>query len=701
MNNTLSNLALIKSMIDTDGDSDYLSIFVPFVATLIKKRKYEILNPQTLVDDFEIEFGFEFPFYPMNAILGTKYGLCKINNKIKIPNSHNIDKISFDTKNRKEVEDKFNNLKKEFIKYSSEIFNRSFKNEEIEANIVSFLDKNYLEIVTDKFCANKAKDFTFIFAEFILKNQNEKNEHFDFIIDFCMGYFIKNAIKTYNDETINFKKINLNKLELYIDTNFVLPLIGIDYFKKQSIYVDLIESLLSLGVKLKMFRHTFNEINTLLEGSLYWVKYNFNYDETKASITTKFFKESSYKQSDVEVIISSLESKIAKFKIDIVDLPNYNNISKKYLIDEDKLSRIITANYSRSSKIKDLSTENNTINNDVQSISAIYRLRKDNKTTSINNLRYLFLTTSNVLAFSNIEYIKEIRKDLETYIPVTVTDIYLGTMIWLRKPCEFRNMNEKQLISDCHSALRPDAKLMHKYVNDLKEQYDKKIITEETFVLLKESSVSKNLLSYKTLSNSDNYSSDIIQEILDEFKKEAEVKASEKLYKQTEIHKMEKEELEKSLFEYKLNSEKKVLIDKITGCKEKIDLVEPEFHRLSDRKVIIEKKINNRVNIYFSAFVISLALVIIFRNAFSYLALGPVFIFIYFGIKDKNFRPKYYLDKCKEILFIKYCKKYRKKIDFDISRYNELKYIINSCKKEVVDYELELKNNRELNQGNK
>lgn len=68
MKNTIASLALVK----TNWDSlrrDYIENFVPFLATLIRRRRYKRINPDTVCADFEQEFGLIIPFHPMITLL--------------------------------------------------------------------------------------------------------------------------------------------------------------------------------------------------------------------------------------------------------------------------------------------------------------------------------------------------------------------------------------------------------------------------------------------------------------------------------------------------------------------------------------------------------------------------------------------------------------------------------------------------------
>jgi len=58
---------------------DYIENFVPFIATLIKKCNYGVIDVNTVCNDFKKEFGLIIPYHPMCTILtrSQKRGLIK------------------------------------------------------------------------------------------------------------------------------------------------------------------------------------------------------------------------------------------------------------------------------------------------------------------------------------------------------------------------------------------------------------------------------------------------------------------------------------------------------------------------------------------------------------------------------------------------------------------------------------------------
>jgi hypothetical protein len=68
MKRTIASLALLR-MNWNKYKKDYIEVFVPFIVTLISKKKYHVINEEVIRGDFKEEYGLSIPYYPMITIL--------------------------------------------------------------------------------------------------------------------------------------------------------------------------------------------------------------------------------------------------------------------------------------------------------------------------------------------------------------------------------------------------------------------------------------------------------------------------------------------------------------------------------------------------------------------------------------------------------------------------------------------------------
>ena len=83
---------------------DYLSTFLPFIATLIIKKNYNPINIGTVVRDFKDEYGISIPRTPMQSILSKAVAsglISRLHTAEYRPVIDKLEKISFMSEQRK------------------------------------------------------------------------------------------------------------------------------------------------------------------------------------------------------------------------------------------------------------------------------------------------------------------------------------------------------------------------------------------------------------------------------------------------------------------------------------------------------------------------------------------------------------------------------------------------------------------------
>ena len=116
LDKALISLSIIKVNWDQQR-RDYIDNFLPFLATLMVRKKYESIeeNPEQinkLINDFEQEFGLIIPYHPMITILNRakKRGLINYNLTLKLLNLRFADDVYEEFIKIPEVVNVFNKL---------------------------------------------------------------------------------------------------------------------------------------------------------------------------------------------------------------------------------------------------------------------------------------------------------------------------------------------------------------------------------------------------------------------------------------------------------------------------------------------------------------------------------------------------------------------------------------------------------------
>jgi hypothetical protein len=224
---------------------------------------------------------------------------------------------------------------------------------------------------------------------------------------------------------------------------------GINGDDKKRVYIDFIQLIASHKASIFIFQHTYDEFRGILEGCLYWIE-NPYFDPLKASKAANYFIENQILASDIEQLILDIEAKLVELKIRVVEAPNPSQENQyQYQIDEASLIETIVDIYRGNDPDFDEQGKESTVYKDVKSISAIYKLRGGQKPTILQDAQHIFVTTNSSLAHASKLFESKSAEKGFFFIPSALTDVFVGTIIWIQSPTKVTEANEKRIIANC------------------------------------------------------------------------------------------------------------------------------------------------------------------------------------------------------------------------------------------------------------
>ena len=534
MNRALASLAILKVNWD-QFKKDYLENFIPFIATLIKKKNYQQINVNTICKDLKDEFGLIIPYHPMLSILNRskKRGIIRQEQKVFYPEKEKISKYDFSDRSKEQLA-KHEKVIDMFIDFSKEVHKTDLTKDDANSAFISCLKRHDLEIL---FAAKdstilpdvKSSSASIFLAYKFTKYIHETNpDYFKFIENMAIGHVLS-APLLYDD----FKRFKgkLDGLNIYLDTNFIFRLLGFEGGLRKAAYNDIIKVFLEQKCNLYIFRHTVDEINGILNDCIFWID-NPKYNPSLASLVLRYFRQGNYTQSDIDRIIINLEDKFEGYKIKINDAPTPNEY-QNFQIDEEKLNYYIIDTYKESVPLEEIKKKEPVIRRDIKSINAISKYRRGKYPTSIKDTTNIFVTTNSALAYANKKFERS-QAEFKNIIPLCVTDIFLGTLVWLQSPAEFHNISEKKIIADCYAALEPSDLLLKKYMAELEKLRSEGKIDDEEHYLLRTHRTAINLLQELTLGDHKNFTEKTPEEILEEIRREIKIESEQKYLEEKE-----------------------------------------------------------------------------------------------------------------------------------------------------------------------
>lgn len=617
MKKTISSLALLKVNWDMQSQrKDFVDNFVPFVATLINRKNYDTIDPSIICKDFESEFGLKIPYHPMMTILSRTLDIGYIRKSHLgnfIPNMAELSKADI-TASSLEQERKFKNVINEFVKFCEKKHSQKLTESDAENALITFLKEHDLDILfisqnIDTLLPIVVSSISheYMINDFIISASKSEPEVFNYIVDISIGHIIVNTLLC---EELDKFQGDLSKCNLYLDVGLLFNIFGINGEAKKSAFIDFVQMLISNKAQLFVFVHTYEEFKGILENCLNWID-NANYDPRKASRALVYFKESNYTSSDVEQFIINIDRILNEFKIIAIDVPGPLD-EKSHQMDDKGLTDQIIKIYK--SKVQDFDEfeKEDTIYKDVKSISAIYKLRKGERPQKIQDTKYVFITTNSSLAYASNKFESHDEDYQSFFIPTTLTDVFVGTIIWLQTPAKVTQINQKRLIANCYAALQPTAEMIKRLAEKADQLEKGGKITGNDVILLKQSRIARNILQKETLGDPNRFTDDTPLEILHQIRTDIQKEENDKFKKERD----EFQNKEKLLSD-KIESERQLKIQ----AEQTSQQTEKELQREQNEKEEIKKKIETISNVISSMilyvfYFISFAALAFFLNSF-------------------------------------------------------------------------------------
>ncbi len=562
MNNTITSLALLKITWDnTEERRDYIQNFVPFVVNLFNRKGYDRVKVGTISKDFQELYGLSIPYHPMVTILDRtrKAGFIqKHKNGSFIPVREKTQEIDF-TDVTLQQERKYEYVIKEFIHFCVQMYGESVTHEEAEQVFIAFVKDHDLDLlfINENLRsllpqADVTASQKYLMYKFVHEAYQSVPDVFEFILNYCVGHIFANAL-IYQSDAIELEQNNLANCKIYLDTGFLFNLTGINEEERKTAYTEFIDLLRQQQAKLFVFRHTYEEFRAIIENSMQWID-NKRYDPVRASRATTYFVDNNFSLSDVEQFIIEIDPKLRNYGITVVESPD-PQAETIYQIDEQVLNNMIIDIYKDGNSEFDEFDKEYTIYRDVKSIAAVHKFRKGSHPVNIRDATHVFITTNSTLVLANKRFERQQYTNGYFYVPAAVTDVFLGTILWLTSPTNVSTLNEKRLIATCFAAFQPNRLLIKKLAEAADNLLKVGEISSEDVTLLKQSRVARNLLQDETLSDPNRFTDKTALDILKEIRSSIQQEERQSFEQERFQHKLVTGELENKVQHYSRNFE--------------------------------------------------------------------------------------------------------------------------------------------------
>lgn len=501
---TIASLALLKA--SREAGKDHLDTFLPMVTECIGTLGKDVISITDMQRTIREQFGLDIPQSAIEAVLkkARRCGYVVLERKAYRPKWEALKTLSFVEERRRvlEAQERFN---ASFIAYCGEHHAVNLTSDDADRAIQALLREDQLKVARAvsngkvspadvsrdsgtvlPHSGKKSQHAKFLAASFIHHLQETQGSELLFLDSIIKGHMLANSIFL-SDPAQATRKFD-NTL-VFFDTSFLIEALGYAGEAAQAPCRELTKLLTEVGAEMRCFQHTRTEVRGILESCAARIR---NQDMRgiygQAYVQTMdYLMEQDYTASDIEVFISRIDLDLGKLRINVVEKPSFER-TEKYQIGENALKSVLA---------EEMNYKNNEpLQKDVDSISAIMRLRRDKQSHFIEDCGAIFVTPNRSLAGSVQRFFQ--GEGLEGIFPC-ITDYSLTNLLWLKKPTAAPELPIKRIVADSYAALQPSDLLWTKYMDALEKLTASGELSEEEYLLARSHFAAKETLMDVTL----------------------------------------------------------------------------------------------------------------------------------------------------------------------------------------------------------
>lgn len=397
----------------------------------------------------------------------------------------------------------------------SKQFPVSFDKKMIEEGLLHFMDLYDVDLTLgniQELCAQltkykkEEKRLKYIISKYLIEASEKDPEAVKLMVKLAKGHAISSLICL---QDLNKMNGSLKDVSIYLDAPIIFNLLNLNGEANYHLAIELIQILQQNGAKFCIFEHNYNEVISTMTDARDRLATR-NYDLRKSSRLLKMAHREGLSSIQIDLKIQEFSDLLEKWKVETKGIPDL--LSGDREIDVATLTEIIKDVYTNKGTRNLFCNELNMLDNDVDSITYIYRLRGNIACTSLKNSKALLLSSNRVI--STASHDKRINY-LRHAIPACSTDIFLSTILWTNYPSSSDELNQKLLMSECYNGVELDDQLMLRFYDQLKQQQGSGTITEAQYLQATTSSIALDLLADRTMNDINAYTDRTTSEILE------------------------------------------------------------------------------------------------------------------------------------------------------------------------------------------
>ena len=345
---------------------DILHAYARMIAALIQCKKYKTCDVDTICKDFSAYYGFSVPYHPMQTILSTcmDLGILAYNSSIHqfVPDYAHIDEEDFMDIVEK-TNQKYREILSRFKVFLQQEYNIYSSDEDMDDKILAFIERYGIKTKVDRRVLREVKD-DYLFAAFLVHcEETGQTDILDYLNDYTIGLALSEVF-AYCESPQSY---TARDACVYLDTGLLFRLFGIGSSNRADSYESFIRNIQKLGMHVKVYDHTVNEMIGIIEGSKPWIN-NPNYDATLSSEATYYFVSNQWSIDQIDEFSGNVRTRLKQDFNITIDNMAYPKVEDIQTVTEATIKKMIITEYKDSNPDVQIDDIDYSINQDAKSI---------------------------------------------------------------------------------------------------------------------------------------------------------------------------------------------------------------------------------------------------------------------------------------------------------------------------------------------
>ena len=482
----LINLAIIK--INWDSNHDILDNFMPIAAYAISKLDNEVVSITELKRIIEDVARFKIPSGALEVLIRRaskpKYGYVIRRDKTYKKVSEKLKNITFE-KDRSAATNIFNQMSVAFDGFCEEKFPTQKFNDSAQALFEILYDfapkvvTSATSFIGEEINKTTSETLTLRYraARFISDAISLEKPYLSSIEAFVQGAVLAESFYYNSPDAVQHR---FRDIKVYYDTNLLSKILGYSSSAEVEAARELHDLVLKSNAKTCIFEHTREELHRIFTAA----SFSRRSGPLRAARPGDIFdwlNLHGYSTSDIDLELAKIPGKLEDESIRVEASPGPDLENQ---IDELNLKAHIRE------EIPNINQQ--AINADVDSLQAIFRLRRGLAQPYLDSCKAILVTTNKSLASASTRYFN--REHAISDAPVCITDHVFCMLLWLKTVDKKENIPRELMVANCVAALQPSRELWDRYMSEVEKLRQRGDVSEEDYALLAHSVEARQVL---------------------------------------------------------------------------------------------------------------------------------------------------------------------------------------------------------------